>query len=221
MVIAFTGQDGTGKSTQAALLERRIRERGLRVKRFHQYEPISVMGQRLNQVGKRVANKLRGWDSGVEAERQPKPVAGRTDRAVRAVAAAVSLGVGWVRAIIQQLIHSRHDVLILDRCFSDEIIRAMAKFGRGEALGFWLLKWAVPEPTLAISLFVAPRTGWERKKTKELAFAEYLAKVEVIRRVLDRLGTAWPLTQIQIDDLEIDEVQAIVWAEVSQRVPNG
>lgn len=196
LAVAFTGQDGTGKSTQIALLRERLLAEGRRVEVVHQYGPIGVVGRGVSPWAKRAANRfMRG---------AARP--GAFSRAVGWVAASASLLAGWRR--------SRHnvrrgrdcDVLILDRFFSDELIRAAHKFGRVPALGWWLLRHGVPAPDLVFTFSVEECAGWERKKTRELTFEEYARKTAVVRETLREAGRTWEIVTIAIDDLTPAEV---------------
>lgn len=205
--IAFTGQDGTGKSTQADRLEARLRADGVRVSRTHQYEAVTPVGRLIARGGKVIADHLQrrpGSGVGVPTRR----------KLLRRLASVASLGAGWFRAVAKRALHSRSEVLLLDRCYGDEVIRVVNKFGRGRALGLWLLRRAVPRPDLVITFCVEDRVGWERKKTRELSLSQYSAKIEVSRGLTRQVGEVWPVVEIEVDGQGPDVIEARVWGQV-------
>lgn len=102
-------------------------------------------------------------------------------------------------------------MLILDRYYPDEIVRVAHKFGVTPAVGYWMLTKLVPRPQLVISFTVDDRTGYQRKKTHELSFAEYVAKMSWIQAILERVAGCWDVVSINVDGLEREQVFEIVW----------
>jgi thymidylate kinase len=212
--IAFTGQDGTGKSTQLERLgDRLAAEAGLSVAVVHQYGPTTVLGRRITPVAKRVANRLkRNVSTG-----DPR-AGGRARRPglLRFALSVVSLGMGWFRSNVNWLRHRGYDVLILDRYFPDEAIRVAHKFGQAARLARWLSR-AVPPPDVLFTFTLDPRVGWERKKTREMTLEEYEEKTDLVRRTLADCAAAWPVVTIAVDGKGPDEVAEEVWSEVRKR----
>jgi thymidylate kinase len=204
LAVAFTGQDGTGKSTQLASLRERLVTSGRDVAVVHQYGPTTAVGRGVAPWGKRLANRLM---------RAP---GGALPPALAWCAASASLAVGLRRARRNWAAHRGRDVLILDRCYSDEIVRAEHKFGRVPGWAWRALRERVPAPALAFAFTLDPRTGWERKKTRELSLAEYEAKTRIVRATLARLEGIWPLVVLPVDDLTPEDVSRRVWARFAQ-----
>jgi thymidylate kinase len=204
LAVAFTGQDGTGKSTQLALLRERLAAGGHDVAVVHQYGPTTAVGRGMAPWSKRLANRLM---------RAPR---GPFSPALAWCASSASLAVGLRRARRNWVAHRDREVLILDRCFGDEILRAQHKFGRVPGWAWRALRERVPAPALAFAFTLDPRTGWERKKTRELSLAEYEAKTRAVRAMLARLEGIWPLVVLPVDGLTPDDVSCRVWARVQK-----
>ena len=181
--IAFTGQDGTGKSLQVERLRGRLARGGARVAVVHQYGPTTRIGNAVLPLAKSVANRIGRFSAG-RAQRAPASRFAQPGRGqagwLRRSAANLSLGMGWRRSLANLRRHQALDVLILDRCYADEIIRAVYKFGHGNELGLRLLD-RVPAPALVVSFSIAPPIGYGRKKTQEMSLAEYEEKARVAR----------------------------------------
>jgi thymidylate kinase len=159
-----------------------------------------------------IANRIGLFSRRRAARTETRPVGW-----LRRSAADLSLRVGQRRSIANLRRHGVLDVLILDRCYADEIIRAVYKFGHGTELGLRLLGH-VPAPTLAFSFSVAAETGYERKKTREMSLAEYEKKARVTRDILAAAGRSWNLVSIHVDGLTPDDVFDRVWAHVREHL---
>lgn len=215
IVLAFTGQDGTGKSTQLALLREALEARGMSVGVVHQYGPTTWIGGRILPWAKRIANRSMRAPHDIENAARP----GRREAGpLRCLASAVSLTLGWGRSLRNRLAHRAVDVLILDRCFVDEIIRARHKFACGRRLGSFILRYCVSRPALALAFTLDAATGWQRKKTRELTLDEYRRKVELTGETLLIAGQLWNLVLIPVDGLSRSEAFERVWGYVERHV---
>jgi len=218
--IAFTGQDGTGKSLQVERLRGRLAGEGARVAVVHQYGATTSIGGALVPPAKAIANRIGLFSRSGSARSEAcanAPLVNRKAGWLRRSAANLSLRVGWKRSLANLRRHRALDVLILDRCYTDEIIRAVYKFGHGTELGLRLLA-RIPAPSLGFSLSVAPETGYERKKTREMSFSEYEEKARVTRDILSAAGRSWNLVSISVDGLTPDDVFDRVWAHVREHL---
>lgn len=211
ITVAFTGQDGTGKSTQIGLLRERLVGRGLSCVVVHQYAPAGAVARGIAPWAKAVANR---W---MRRNADPSKSTASGGGALGELAAIASLVAGRRRARSNLRLSAGHDVLLLDRCFLDEIVRVAYKFGAGEERGFAMLS-SMPRPDLAFALSVDARTGWERKKTRELSLEEYRGKLEAIRRVIGRAGDGWSIVELAVDGRGIEEVSTSIWTEVEGRL---
>jgi thymidylate kinase len=214
IAIALTGQDGAGKSTQAEKLFRKLSAGPGRVARVHQFEPATWVGRTLAPAAKRLANRVMRSGKSDEPDFAGRDRGGRKAGFARSVLATTSLVVGWMRSRSNLRRHRRHDVLILDRCFADEMIRVAHKFGTVPGFGFRLLTSLAPKPSLVISFTLDERSGWERKKTREMSFAEYQDKIRRARSVLARVDEHWEVVTLPVDGLDPDEVFERVWSRV-------
>lgn len=156
IAIAFTGQDGAGKSTQMEQLRARLEASGCAVVQVHQYGPTTAIGRWIAPRAKEWANRIMRRGSGKRAA-DSKRGGGGSRGVVGRLASGVSLTLGWFRSLGNWFRNRDCDVLILDRWYSDEVIRAAHKFGRVSPFGCWLLRHAVPSPG-ASSPF-----GWTRR----------------------------------------------------------
>lgn len=201
--VVFAGMDGTGKSTQAAEVERRLRERGLAVERIHQFAGV---GRRSGGVAAAVARRVGGSQSVRDDEARRLGVLGRVTRSALATA---SLAAGWLRAWRADLRGRRADVLLLDRSYVDELVRVQWRLRALPRLGFWLLR-TLPAPDRAFRLTVAPEVGVARKKDGSLTLAQYRAKLAVVDRVLGQLPPRWKFEEVAVDGRDVASVSQLL-----------
>lgn len=221
-VIAFTGLDGTGKSTQSARLEERLRQEGWRVVRVHQYEAITGLGQRLKRSLRSLQTSLQAQvvrPGTVVGEEPPKESGRGGDRpaVLSRWLARAWLVDGWWRGYVNWIRHPCCDFLILDRCFIDEIVRAEWKMGSGQRWGLDLLRH-FPIPDLVLEFQVDEETGWKRKKALNMAREEYDRKRRVMEEIMGAVRQIWPVRTIRVDQRGIEEVAARVYKEVIERL---
>lgn len=208
-LIAFTGPDGSGKSTQLKRLCEALRDRGYSVGVAHQYEPVSP-------PLRTVKNRLR--------DRPLDPGLGdfsATPRTVGARAFAVGwwwLLSGWWRATAHVFVLRRCDVILLDRCYIDEIVRVSWRFGR-ERRGGWRLLRAAPTPAVVIALEADINDGWARKKQHNMSRPQYVAKREVVTAVNRTARRWWPVTEIVVDGRSIEDVGSEIMRVIQPALP--
>lgn len=224
-VIAFTGLDGTGKSTQSALLEQRLRQEGWRVVRVHQYEALTGLGRMLKASLRSLQASLQAKvvrPGTVVAENSLRQAGTDTRRSGRLSAILPWIAGGWLvdgwwRGYVNWRRYPRCDVLILDRCFIDEVVRTVWKIGRGQQWGLWLLRH-FPAPDVVFEFQVDAETGWKRKKALNMAREEYDRKRLVMEEIMRSVRPIWPVRTIRVDHREIQEVAVQVYKEVIERL---
>lgn len=201
--VVLAGMDGTGKSTQAAEVERRLRGLGLAVEHVHQFAGV---GRRSGGMAAAVARRVgrRPGSGGGETRN-----GGTARRAFRSLLAVASLAAGWLRAWRADLRGRRADVLLLDRSYVDELVRVQWRLHSLPRLGFVLLR-LLPAPDRAFRLTVAPEVGVARKKDGSLTLAEYRAKLEVVDRVLGRLPRRWTFEEVAVDGRDVASVSRLL-----------
>jgi thymidylate kinase len=220
IVVGFTGLDGTGKSTQALELERRLRESGYYTVKEHHYSPVTTLGRFLKRHFRQTIERLqrRVARPGTAIANTAQVALPRTSSEAykpsvfAQITATWALLGGWWRATWRTRLHSSVDVLILDRTFIDEIVRVEWKFQCGARLGRWLLK-RVPKPDLVIELRNEAETGWHRKKLKNMAREEYDRKRRVMEEVMAQVRCVWPAHSID-SGREAADVADDVYARV-------
>ncbi|HEU0012251.1 MAG TPA: hypothetical protein VFQ45_01135 [Longimicrobium sp.] len=209
--VVFAGMDGSGKSTQAAEVERRLREMGYRVVRAHQYTPSGALGRGVSRLGAVLARRAAGSGeemSEAEASASPTSVAKAPRGAKRWAAGGVALAslcLGWLRAWRAEWRGRGADVLLLDRSFVDELIRVRWRLQTVPRLGYRLLA-LLPPPDRAFRLTLDPATGVLRKKGRSLTEAEYRAKLQAVEGVLATLPPRWRFEDVPVDGRDVDAV---------------
>jgi thymidylate kinase len=198
-LIAFTGPDGSGKSTQLKRLRETLRDRGYSVGVAHQYEPVASPMRALK-------NRMRGGALDPTPGRfSPAPRSGRRARAF--ATGWWWLVSGWWRATAHVFVLRRCDVILLDRCYIDEIVRVSWRFGHEQQSGWRLLR-AAPRPDVVIALEANASDGWARKKRRNMSRADYAAKREVVAAVNRAACRWWPVTAIVVDGRTTEDVES-------------
>ena len=201
-LIAFTGPDGSGKSTQLGKLVATLRERGYTVAVAHQYEPVS-------RPGRAIKSRVRKFSSGSEPI-SGSPKTGALSGVVRTAATSWWLLSGCWRANAYAYSYRKYDVLLLDRCYIDEIVRVTWKLGRRPSRA-WMLLRLVPTPAVVIALEASEADGWARKKARNMSRLEYSTKRDVIAEVNSTARQWWPLTRIVVGGRSTDDIASEVW----------
>lgn len=210
LTVAFMGLDGTGKSTQAQLLQGWKGAGSRRVVRIH-HASTKVPGlgalkrryhARLIAVLKRRGSHV-DWDEGSDATGP-----GRGVRLGSLIGGYLLLG-SYLKSIWYRGRYRKHTV-ILDRCLLDDVVKARWRFGQPAARGRWLLRTA-HRPDLVILFEGDPEVCFRRKKVRNCTFREYLGKGNVLSTVIqEAVEAGWTVRSVPIQDLDPQEVHQLV-----------
>lgn len=228
-VLAFTGPDGTGKSTQVQAAVDHLSSLGLRVYSVHQYAPIFSTTRSLKRRIRRfehflqhavtrpgasvaISKGLSPLDTGAmtpEGSERPSNETSIARELRRRLVEAWWLWGGLWRAIGNLVRFREADVLILDRCFLDEMVRVMWKLDRGFSLGRLLFRF-VPAPNLLVYLTIDETQGWARKKSMNIEPFEYRKKRAVIEIVMTFASERWNIRRIDVTPHSAQDVHRFI-----------
>jgi thymidylate kinase len=228
VVVAFTGPDGSGKSTQVSLLARRLERSGLKVECVHQYEPVTEIVRRVKQALRSVDPALQSAfvsPGTISSQDRPEVTPSRGHfRQLEAAILSRAVVLWWLlagcwRQGFHVLAHSC-DVVIMDRCFIDELVRAQWKLQLGRSLGRGLMR-LTPSPDIVFELTVEEAVAWNRKKAQNMARAQYGSKRSVTQDVLDYARGRWSVRAVSVSQRSAnavsDEIFEYVTALVDRR----
>lgn len=163
MLITFSGLDGSGKSTQAQMLQKVLQELGFRTVFFHLTHWTWV-----NRIGEKYFKKAN--DKKIPSKKHPGVLLPRLTIMLLDV---LRFWLLWIYA------KWRGQILICDRYFYDLGVQAVYKHGMSMSMAniYWHL---VPRPSAAFWLKVLPVVAQQREgdhgadyyKEKELLYSE-------------------------------------------------
>lgn len=210
-VIAFTGLDGTGKSTQARLLTTALEERGMRVATVHHFAPTMPTVRSLKHRTRRILGRLQrstvvpGTAVEPAEPRRGEPsdrLTGRFSTPARTLfrrALAIYWTMtGYLKGATLRLRTRKADIVVSDRCFIDDLVRIRWKCATAPPAGNLLLR-AQPRPDLVFSLAVDDSSeAWRRKKERNTTVAALEAKQRLHRTVVASARPRWPVQVINV-----------------------
>jgi len=211
LTVAFMGLDGTGKSTQAELLQGSSWTRQLRPQRIH-HASTTVPGLRALKLRYHAAaiRLLKSRRVHVEIEDRPESRSGGGTSLGSAISTYFLVG-SYVKSVWYRRRYGKR-LLILDRCFLDDVVKVRWRFGVKSELVGKLMRRA-PKPDLVLVFESDPAVGYERKKSKNSTYEEYLQKGKVLDSTLSEAAEyGWEIRRVDIDGRNAEEVHEVVSA---------
>lgn len=206
ITVALMGLDGTGKSTQAEALERSERASGRRVTRIHHASTKTpIVASLKRRYHSRLVALLKRQGSHVQwSDAEPRTGSPSGDL-VGVLIGSYLLAGSFLKSLWYRGRYRRGTV-VLDRCLLDDIVKVRWRFGALAGLGSWLMRFA-PRPDVVVVFAGEPAVTFERKKTRNCSYAEYLGKREVLSAVLsEAAGAGWRIVDVSIDGKGPEEV---------------
>ena len=199
LTVALMGLDGTGKSTQAEALERSERASGRRVIRIHHASTRTpVIGALKRRYHSRLIALLKRRGSHVQWTEGKKESLSGGGGPVGWLIGSYLLAGSFLKSLWYKGRYPRRTV-VLDRCLLDDIVKVRWRFGTMVWFGNWLMRFA-PRPDLVVVFAGDPEVTFNRKKTRNCSYAEYLGKREVLSAVLREAARAgWRIVDVSID----------------------
>jgi thymidylate kinase len=164
-LIAFSGIDGAGKSTQIAALRDSLSSRGWKVAQIAFWEDAAVLPRF------RAGVSLRALANSNECEEIPL----RNDKNVRVWYLTLIRSVFYLldalhlRTVVDRLMRSGADFIILDRWSYDQVVHIKSRNWMARAYIKTVLALA-PSPNVAFVLDAIPEDAFRRKPEYPLAF---------------------------------------------------
>lgn len=229
-LVAFSGIDGSGKTTQARLLVRHLCERGVDARYATAIGPNT---RSLRLLKDRIAPRfleredalVRGGSGHADApsagsdsvEYSPPTRDGSPSRLSGA------LGLGFLaRGVWQAWVTPRTrrdgDVVVLDRYLHDDLVRVAWRYGFDERR-LAALSRLVPDPDLHVRLLAASTTAWKRESDGRTTRDEHAAKNACYDRLFDALPDDAQVVSIDTEGSGIDATHRRVLAAFEECVP--
>ena len=226
--VALTGMDGTGKSTQSALLRDLLKERGRDPVVVHHCSPLlspvraakARLRDRLIPLFQRIGAHDR-YDAdaagGGDGDGKPRSGGSLGGRALGAAIGWQLVLAGFGKSWYHHLRFGRRG-LVYDRCFLDDMVKARWRFGAGWELGRRLLPF-VPAPERLFYLDLDPRVAYSRKKSRNCTFEEFAAKAGMVRESLELArASGWQVRELPIEGNDAAAVHRRIVAELAPAV---
>jgi thymidylate kinase len=170
MLITFSGIVGSGKSTNAKQAHRFLQEAGypavyLRFRFLKAQRILRALLENEQHAAPPAREKAKSQRAAPSLRRQ----------AIIKLTLARTLGYLWRISMFRifAAIRLRRKIIILDRFYYDSLVH-YSLTGRRERFYLWLLKIALPVPTLALMLTARPQTILRRRPNYEGAYVRKL-----------------------------------------------
>jgi len=205
-VVAFSGLDGSGKSTQARALQNTLERLDFEVAVFWTrltYDPV------LDVVANPVKAALRRRDSsGAQTEQRPHQ---RSEVLTQAWTTVVALANVSTQRRAARGLSGRGRVVIFDRSALDSVVQLRHKYGEQRRFAFQsgLIRKLSPRATAAFLLDVEPETALARKPD-DFDLDELTAQARLYRTEAPRLGVVRLDGELPPEELS-EEIARQVW----------
>ncbi len=238
--MAFSGIDGSGKTTQARLLVRHLRGRGVDARyatavgpnarplrllkdriapRFLEREAAFVRGDAASAAGGPSADADPADASSADTDTtDSSPTTSGTSSSM----VGRALGLGFLaRGVWQSWATPRIErdggVVVLDRYLHDDLVRVAWRYGFDERR-LARLSRLVPDPDLHVRLLAASSTAWERESDGRTAPDEHAAKNACYDRLFDALPDESRVVSIDTEASGIEATHRRVREAFEERV---
>jgi thymidylate kinase len=206
-LIAFSGIDGAGKSTQIAALRHSLSARGWTVSQVAFWEDAAILPRFRAGVSWRVLSKSN--ESGAHSLRNDKNVRRWYLTLIRSV--FYVLDALHLRAVVKRLQRSGADFIILDRWSYDQLVHIDSRNWLARAYISTVFRLA-PSPEIPLVLDAAPEEAFQRKPEYPLSFLrEYRQSFLALKTFVPRLRIISPGS--------IDEVHRRIMETVIEQQP--
>lgn len=219
-VIVMTGIGGGGKTTQADKLLNYLIQHGLKVKKVHQFKPVipvvhwckcSLISVIHNIESLLIFSGMSESFTCNKKNRQNKHSNKNRKKILAWGLAVYIIGTGFIRSWLKYLTNISADVIIFDRFFSDEIIRAIWKTGYGRK-AFQLMTY-LPSPHIIFFFSMDSESAWMRQKnsgkTWKVFQDKYLLTEELKEKFLQYRKTCL-IKEYNTKHLNIEEIHQLI-----------
>lgn len=222
--VALTGMDGTGKSTQSALLREYLKAGGRDPVVVHHcsplLSPVRAAKARLRDTLIPLFKRI-GAHERYEGERPPSDGDGAPGGGGSVAGRVLGAAIGWQLVLAgfgkswyHHLRFGRRG-LVYDRCFLDDMVKARWRFGAGWELGRRLLPY-VPAPERLFYLDLDPAVAYSRKKSRNCSMQEFAAKAGMVRESLELArASGWQVRELPIEGNDAAAVHGRIAAELA------
>jgi thymidylate kinase len=174
-IIVITGVDGSGKTTQATLLFKSLKQQGLSVGFVQQFSPNRITKIILKRAGSRLKKAERSVSKQSYFNKNNSK-SSIFKSFLRFSAITFTLYSGWIRTWSKFLLHMSSEVIISDRYFYDDLIKANWLYGAN--INNNLLFNLVPKPSIIFYLDIPAELAWTREMDGDTTLEQHIKKKE-------------------------------------------
>ncbi|TYL38059.1 hypothetical protein CV102_12690 [Natronococcus pandeyae] len=211
LLVALTGIDGAGKTTQAKRLANRFRDEGYATS--YEHLTSSHFGV-TSAIKDRCAGPLLEFESSIVGSNRT------TDDSSVGLAGPLGLLTlvrGIWRSYLNVVRNRDADVVFLDRFLYDDLVRAAWSYGYSLDRTVPLVS-IVPRPDFVCYLDLKPELAWEREFDGTTSPEEHRWKKEWYDRVVSRLDDRADIVTIDTASHDVDAVERRLYATVRDRL---
>lgn len=185
-IIVFTGIDGSGKTTQARILTKYLQKRDIAVSLVQQFAPNKLIKIILKNTAPFFIKMERNASNKTYFNRENSTNQSFLKSVLRMCALTRIVCMGFTRTWVKLLLNVSSSIIVSDRYFYDDIIKAKWMYGISNRFDRMLM-CLVPKPFILFNLDILPEKAWKRETDGNTTLEQHRIKKEMYDEWFERI----------------------------------